>query len=522
MGSHAEGPEGPDLAQGVPFASLRDGDLLEGHVGEEPVLLVRRGDNLFAVAARCTHYGAPLAEGVVVGVTVRCAWHHACFSLRSGEALAAPAFDPLARWSVERRGDLVVVGRKLEAAPAKRTRSREPELPRRIVIVGGGAAGFACAEMLRRRGFEGELTILSADDAPPCDRPNLSKDYLAGEAPEEWIPLKGPEFYAENRIDLQLRTVVSRIDVASRHALAEGGRTYPFDRLLIATGAQPVRLSIPGADQPHVFTLRSLADSRAVVERAKDARKAVVLGASFIGLEAAGALRARGIEVHVVAPDERPMERVLGPELGAFVQSLHEKHGVQFHLRETATRIVGGKVVLKGGAVLEADLVVVGIGVRPRTDLAERSGLEVNRGIVVNERLETSVPGVFAAGDIARWPDARTGETMRVEHWVVAERQGQTAAVNMLGGREPFSSVPFFWSRHYDVSIHYVGHAAMWDSIVVEGSIAARDCLVRYVRGDMTLAVASMGRDAETLRWEALRERSGVRPRERALPPAMA
>jgi NADPH-dependent 2,4-dienoyl-CoA reductase/sulfur reductase-like enzyme len=458
----------------------------------------------------------------VVGDTVRCPWHHACFSLGSGEALAAPAFDPLARWSVERRGDLVLVGQRLEAAPAKRIHSRHRELPRRIVIVGGGAAGFACAEMLRRRGFDGELTMLSADDAPPCYRPNLSKDYLAGEAPEAWIALKGPEFYAENRIDLQLQTAVSRIDITSRRVNAENGRTYPFDRLLIATGAEPLRLSIPGADQPHVFTLRSFADSRAISERAKDARKAVVLGASFIGLEVAGALRARGIEVHVVAPDERPMERVLGPEFGAFVQSLHEKHGVHFHLRETAVRIFGGKVVLNGGGSLDADLVVIGIGVRPRTVLAERSGLEVDRGVVVDERLETSAPGVFAAGDIARWPDARTGESMRVEHWVVAERQGQTVAVNMLGGREPFSAVPFFWSRHYDVSIHYLGHAGGWDSIVVEGSIADGDCLVRYIRGDKAVAVASMGRDAETLRWEALIGEAGERPHERAQPLAMA
>jgi apoptosis-inducing factor 3 len=522
MGSHAEGPKGPDLAQGVPFASLSDGDLLEGHIGEERILLVRRGDNVFALGANCTHYGAPLAEGIVVGDTVRCPWHHACFSLRSGEALAAPAFDPIARWSVERRGELVVVGQKLETVSTDRALSRKGALPRRIVIVGGGAAGFAAAEMLRRRGFDGGLTMLSANDAPPCDRPNLSKDYLAGTAPEEWIPLKGPEFYAENQIDLQINTTITRIDVAGRQVVTENGRSYPFDRLLVATGAEPVPLAIPGADQPYVFTLRELADSRAIVKRATDAKKAVVLGASFIGLEVAAALRARGIEVHVVAPDARPMERTLGPELGAFVQSLHERHGVRFHLRETAARIVGGKIVLKGGGALDADLVVVGIGVRPRTALAELSGLDVDRGVLVDECLETSARGIFAAGDIARWPDARTGVRMRVEHWVVAERQGQTAAVNMLGRREPFSAVPFFWSRHYDLAIHYVGHAETWDSIVVEGSIADGDCLVRYIRGDKTIAVASIGRDAETLRWEALMERACERSREPALPLVMA
>jgi NADPH-dependent 2,4-dienoyl-CoA reductase/sulfur reductase-like enzyme len=442
--------------------------------------------------------------------------------VRTGEALGAPAFDPVACWKVERLGDRILVREKLGPEEAQSARATTPDYPGRIVIVGGGAAGFAVAEMLRRRGFDGDLTMLSSDDAPPYDRPNISKDYLAGEAPEEWMPLKGPEFYADNRIDLQLRTTVARIDVAGRAAMTTDGRTFAFDRLLLATGAEPVRLSIPGADQPHVFTLRSLADSRAIIKRAEGAKAAVVLGASFIGLEVAGALRARGVEVHVVAPDARPMEKVLGPEFGDFVQSLHERKGVKFHLRDTAARIAGQKVVLSGGDVLGADLVVVGIGVRPRTELAERSGITVERGVLVNEYLETSAHGVFAAGDIARWPDARTGGSMRVEHWVVAQRQGQTAALNMLGMRQAFSAVPFFWSRHYDLSIHYVGHAERWDSIAVEGSIAARDCLVRYVRADKTLAVASMGREIETLRWEALMERASEGPRARMPHLAMA
>jgi NADPH-dependent 2,4-dienoyl-CoA reductase/sulfur reductase-like enzyme/nitrite reductase/ring-hydroxylating ferredoxin subunit len=503
MATKQERPKGPDLAQGIPFTSLRDGGLLEGHVGGEPVLLARQGDAVFAVGAKCPHYGAPLVDGIVVGDTVRCPWHHACFSLRTGEALRAPAFDRLDRWQVRRRGDFVFVGRKLEPARAMPTHTSHGDRPRRIVIIGAGAAGFAAAEMLRRRGFDGGLTMISSEDAPPYDRPNLSKDYLAGEAPEDWLPLKGPDFYAENRIDLKLRTTISRIGVGDRLVGAENGETYPFDRLLIATGAEPVRLSIPGADQPHVLTLRSLADSRAIIERTKGARTAVVLGASFIGLEVAAALRARGIEVHVVAPDDWPLARVLGPEVGSFIQSLHERHGVKFHLREVAARIAGGKVVLKGGIALDADFVVAGIGVKPRTELAEYSGIKIDRGVVVDEYLETSVPNIFAAGDIARWPDARTGASMRVEHWVVAQRQGQTAAVNMLGMREPFSAVPFFWSRHYDVSVHYVGHAESWDAITVDGNIAAGDCIVRYSRAGQHLAVASMGRDKAILRCEA-------------------
>jgi apoptosis-inducing factor 3 len=273
-------------------------------------------------------------------------------------------------------------------------------------------------------------------------------------------------------------------------------------------GAEPIRLNIPGANQPHVQVLRSLADSRAIIVQAKKARRAVVLGASFIGLEVAAALRAREIEVHVVAPDRRPLERVLGREYGDVVREIHEEHGVVFHLEETATEIDRTNVKLKGGATLPADLVVVGIGVRPQIQLAERAGLKIDRGVVVNEYLETNAPGIFAAGDIARWPDQHTGDNLRIEHWVVAERQGQTVARNILGQRQRFSDVPFFWSQHYDVPINYIGHAEKWDNLEIEGDIKARDCLVRYRRNGKVLAVASIFRDLENLKEEVAMERA--------------
>ena len=495
---------GPDLKAGVPSADLADGAMLLGQADGEAVLLARRGREIFAIGATCTHYSGPLAEGILVGDTVRCPWHHACFSLKTGEALEAPAIGPVSCWRVEETGGKIFV-RDKQAEKAKNPRAGD-QAPQSVVIIGGGAAGFACAEMLRREGYAGAITMLSSDDAPPCDRPNLSKDYLAGTAPEDWIPLRGPEFYSENKIDLVLKAEATEIDTAGRRVKVSNGKSYPFDRLLLATGAEPVRLDIPGMDLPHVRTLRSLSDSRALIERAKSARKAVAIGASFIGLEVAAALRHRGLEVHVVAPEKVPMERVLGPEMGAHVRELHEQHGVRFHLGRTGKSIDAKRVTLDDGSTVDAELVVVGIGVRPRLALAERAGLKVDRGVLVNEELETSVPGIFAAGDIASWPDAYSGQRLRIEHWVVAERQGQVAARNMLGRGERYRSPPFFWSQHYDVSIDYVGHAQQWDKIEIDGDIAGHDVTLRYRKGTRTLAVATIFRGQASLAAEAAME----------------
>jgi NADPH-dependent 2,4-dienoyl-CoA reductase/sulfur reductase-like enzyme/nitrite reductase/ring-hydroxylating ferredoxin subunit len=512
MGATQSNSTGPDLAKGISIDDLPDGRTLLGHVGEDPVLLARHGDEFFAIGATCSHYGGPLAEGLMVGDTVRCPWHHACFSLRTGEALRAPALSPVACWTVERRGAEVLVRNRKGMPGPQPGRGAAPAAgsPDKIVIVGGGAAGFAAAEKLRRENWQGSVVMLSSDDAPPVDRPNLSKDYLAGNAPEDWIPLRPDGYYRENGIELRLEANVIDIDVRTREVAFANGDRVPYDRLLLATGAEPVRLTIPGADLPHVRVLRSLADCRAIIGLAATARRVVVLGASFIGLEVAAALRARKIEVHVVAPEKRPMERILGPQMGDFVRALHEEHGVVFHLEDTASAIERNQIMLKSGKTLAADIVVAGIGVRARTQLAEKAGITLDRGVLVDSYLKTSVPEIFAAGDIARWPDPHSGDNIRVEHWVVAERQGQAAALNMLGYRERFAAVPFFWSQHYDVPINYVGHAEQWDDLAIDGDIAARDCLLSYKRKGRVLAVASIYRDLESLRAELAMERNVI------------
>jgi NADPH-dependent 2,4-dienoyl-CoA reductase/sulfur reductase-like enzyme/nitrite reductase/ring-hydroxylating ferredoxin subunit len=488
-----------DLGVGVLASAIADGGSMLGRVGDDDVLLAREGDRFFAVGAHCTHYHGALADGLIVDGTVRCPLHHACFSLTTGEALRAPALDPIACWNVERRGDTVFVREKRTASKASPPAAQPPTS---IVIVGGGAAALAAADMLRRGNYDGPLTMISADPDPPVDRPNLSKDFLAGEAQDDWIPLWPASLYQERGIELLTGSRVATIDVAGRAVVRDDGTRHPFGALLIATGADPVKIPIAGADPARVFYLRSFADSRAIVERASGAKRVIVVGASFIGLEVSASLRTRGIAVDVVAPEAIPLERIMGPDIGRFVQALHESHGVVFHLGRTIASMNGQTATLSDGATLDADFVVMGVGVRPSIALAEQAGLAIDRGIAVNEFLETSAPGIFAAGDMARWPDPHTGERIRVEHWVVAERQGQVAALNMLGRRQRFDAVPFFWSQHYDITIRYVGHAEQWDSVAIDGSLDARDAAVRFVRGGRTLAVATVSRDLENLQAE--------------------
>jgi NADPH-dependent 2,4-dienoyl-CoA reductase/sulfur reductase-like enzyme/nitrite reductase/ring-hydroxylating ferredoxin subunit len=508
---------GPDFSAGFPVGDVPEGKTVSGRVGDDAVLLSRFDGELIAVSGTCTHYGAALANGLLEGETVRCPWHHACFNLRTGAVLHAPALDPLDRWKVDVEGETAFVRSKVDGAgdkaPAPQTEVR------RILIVGGGAAGLACANELRRLGYPGEIIMLSADRDAPVDRPNLSKDYLAGTAPEEWLPLRSPDWYERNRVELRLGAEVQRIDGGARRVHMASGEDLPYDRLLLATGSEPNRLRGPGFEAGNVLTLRSLADATAIAAQAEPGARAAVIGSSFIGMQAAAALRKRYVEVTVVAPEHVPFERVFGGEIGGWLQRLHERNGVRFHLGTVASSLDGRNLKLANGQSLEVDFVLVGIGVRPRTELAEAAGIHGGGAVPVDAFLETSHAGLFAAGDIAAYPDPATGEPVRIEHWVHAERQGQTAAANMLGHRERFASVPFFWTEQFGVPVRYVGHAASWDRVEVDGDIDGGDFIARYYVGDVHRASAGVGRDLEILEDERKLGRAALKagePREPA------
>jgi apoptosis-inducing factor 3 len=506
MAEHVIVLSGPDLRAGVRFDELAESQPLLGHFDGEPVILVLQGEQIFATGAICTHYSGPLAEGLVVGETIRCPLHHARFDLRTGEATSAPALSAIPCFNVVRNGNTVTIGGKKTVnfhVPCKLN-------PASVVIVGAGAAGAACADMLRAKGYSRPITLAGDEEPGPVDRPNLSKDFLAGTAGEDWIPLRTREYYESIKVDLVTDDPAVRISPADGKVSLRGGRTLTYGALLLATGAEPRTLPIEGADSPHVYRLRTFADSKAILAAAQGVQKCAVIGSGFIGLEVAASLRQRGLAVSVIGQEPIPLGKILGPEMGSFIQRLHEQHGVPFFLNSAPRAIHKDRVELTDGSSVDADLVILGVGVSPRTALAEAAGIKTDNGVIVDEMLQTSSPAIFAAGDVARYPDYVSGELARIEHWVVAERQGQAVARSMLGIGVPFRDAPFFWSQHYDVTIAYVGHAASWDTCEIKGNLEKHDACASYRRKAKVVAVATIGRDLLSLRVEAALEQNNA------------
>ncbi|UYL09261.1 FAD-dependent oxidoreductase [Bdellovibrio sp. SKB1291214] len=489
---------GPDFTKGVSVDLIQEGETILGHVGDKAVLLAKVEGEIYAVGANCTHYGGPLNQGLLAGHHIHCPWHHSSFNIKTGEAEKAPALVPISCWRTEVKDDKIfVTGKKTIPRPIVRgTESQH------VVIVGGGAAGTSCAAMLRRQGFAGTIQMISHDDSIPYDRTNLSKDYLSGTAPDDWLPILKESFFDKNKIQLNLNVAVVKVDSAKRSVLLSNDKTLFYDKLVLATGGEPISPPIPGIDQPHVFMLRTLKDCHRIIDKCDGSKTVAVIGAGFIGLEVAASLKQRGIDVHVIAPEELPLIKNLGIHVGSYIKKTHESHGVRFHLGHSVKEINSRSVILDNNTKIECDFVVVGVGIKPNLELARQAGCEIDHGVIVDEYMQTTVPGVYAAGDIARWPDPRSLRPIRVEHWEVAERHGQVVACNILGARLKYQDVPFFWTQQFDKIICYIGYSDHFDRMDLLGDPGKDDFAVVYYEGDRVAAFMSVGRDLENLKVE--------------------
>jgi len=479
------------------LAALREDRGLRVEIGDEKIMLVRDGDAVRAYSALCPHAGGPLDEGAVCDGRIVCPWHKGSFRLSDGGLLEPPALDGLARYPVEVDGDDVLVSPEKIVAP----RSSPPADPRVMLIAGAGAAGAAAASALREFGFGGRIVLVGREPGPPFDRTSLSKFVVAGQMPpEETPPLLPDTFYADQRVE-RIEAELSRLDVTRREATLADGRALGFDAALIATGGVPRALDLPGADLAGVHMLRTRQDAAAILSDVRRGAPAVILGSSFIGLEVASCLREQEMAVSVVAPEEVPFARQFGERIGRSFRTLHEAHGVRFHLGTEAARLDGtGRIeraVLKDGSVLPAHLVVIGVGVRPTTEFVEGVEREKDGGLPVDAAMRVA-DKVYAAGDIAAFPLPPGGPRIRVEHWRVAQQQARVAARNMLGDNAAYEGVPFFWTYHYEKTFEYLGHAKTWDDVVIEGDLDRQDFVALLVRDGIIGAVVACGRDRAT------------------------
>lgn len=480
-------------------SDLENGQMMEIALGDQTGLLIRLEDQWRAYPGECPHSGAPLAEGILHDGRLRCPWHHTVFHAADGALEEPPAVDCLLRYEVRIEGEdiIVTVDDEAEAYTHPPMAKADAQADgRTFVIVGAGAAGMMAAQTLRREGFRGRVLMITCDRDVGYDRTDLSKHYMAGE--EAPYSVRPRDFFGQYDIEILSERPVSRVDPDVHRILCEDGQRIAYDKLLLAMGGIPRRLGIEGEDLTGIFTLRTLADAANIRGLAKDGAKAVVVGASFIGMEVAASLTQRGVKVTVVAPEATPFETVFGPQVGALFRKTHEDEGVQFRLELKVERFEGDgqveRVILDNGEALETDLVVVGVGVRPATAGLEGLPLAEDGSVVVDAHME-AIGDIYAAGDVASFPDWRTGESIRIEHWRLAQQHGQTAARNMLGLDAPYEGVPFFWTKQLGLIVDYVGYTPSWDEIEIVGDVAEADFVALYLREGHVAAGAGAGRN---------------------------
>jgi len=475
-------------------------------IGKKTVLLVRSDNRIHAIAGKCPHYGALLQNGLLLDHVLTCPWHNARFDITSGKMKSPPAADDLALYEVKVEDGIVYVRKAAGVAPSEKDEDREKHArkgERIFLIVGAGAAGSSAAVTLRKEGFDGRVIMLTEEGEFPYDRPNLSKDYLTGEVKREWMILKPEEFYRDLEIEVLRNYKVIGVDVNERKITFAHETQMKYDRLLVATGGIPRTPPISGTEFDGFFLLRSFADAEDILSRLDRTKRVVIIGAGFIGLESASALRKRDIEVHLVAPELVPLERVFGAMIGNRIKAEHEKSGVYFHSGVTAEEIKKNgstaRILLSDQSGIEADMIIAGIGIVPAVGFLEESGLVETGAIPVNEFLQTENENVFAAGDVAVVPDSITGEKRRIEHWVEALRQGQHVARSMLGKKSDYSEVPFFWTHQYEMEIRYVGYVKSPDMIKFRGDAAGESFVAGFYEKGRLKAAAGLGREKEII-----------------------
>lgn len=520
-----------DFVRVASTSDLTDGEMRQVDADGTAVLLSRVDGRFHACTAHCPHYGAPLETGVLTGTTVVCPWHHAAFDVCSGALEEPPALDALRSFQVRVDGDDVLV-RVPDDADAhgkgiayRESDGEEPDsvatagATQTVLIVGGGAAAEAAAEELRRHDYAGRLVMVTPETRAPYDRTKLSKAYLAGGAGDDALPLRDGGFYERLGIEVWTDRTITGLDPAKRTAQFEEGEPLAYDACLVATGGTPRSLPIEGASLEGVHVLRSWEDAQRIVDAAEDAKRVVVIGSSFIGMEVASSLASREISVHVIGRESVPFEGVLGEEVGRRFQQAAEEQGATFHLGasvqriETAAReLERGLAVVIGGdeeTAIEGDLVVLGVGVTPATEFLEGHPFRREDGALMTDATLALADRLYAAGDVAAYPEARLRSVVRIEHWRLAQQHGRHAAQSIaraLAGDAPeaFENVPFFWTGHWGLNLRYVGHAEDWDEAVVHGDLAEKDAAVYYLQDGRALAGAFIGRDRAAAAFEWL------------------